>query len=188
MTCESPIDQGDSRSYNITVLLGSHRVKGTRRSRAPVEGTLGFFMFGPRRNLIKFPGGTARWRGWAPSARDCDAVPHVMQGGKPSPAPLNGRKNNAAQVCLRSVVHASMPGACATSSAATTPAVATTSAACCHSPKYQDEGCSDPNANCQHGTRCFPASPGCSFADSAPIGVPVILRCAQAQSMSFRER
>jgi hypothetical protein len=47
-----------------------------------VEGMLGFFMFGPRQ-LIKLPGGTARWRGWAPSARDCDAVPHVLRGGKP---------------------------------------------------------------------------------------------------------
>jgi hypothetical protein len=28
MTYESPIDQGDSRSYSLTVLLGSHRVKG----------------------------------------------------------------------------------------------------------------------------------------------------------------
>jgi hypothetical protein len=152
MTCESPIDQGDSRSYSITVLLGSHRVKGTRRSRAPVEGTLGFFMFGPRRNLIKLPRGTPRSRGWAPSARDCDAVPHVLRG-RPSPAPLNGRKNNAAQVCLRSVVHASMPGACATSSAATTPAVSTTSAACCHSPNTKTKAAAIPMpiVNMVHG-------------------------------------
>jgi hypothetical protein len=53
MTCESPIDQGDSRSYSLTVLLGSHRVKGTRRSRAPVEGLLGFFMFEPRETNLR---------------------------------------------------------------------------------------------------------------------------------------
>jgi hypothetical protein len=47
MTCETPIDLGDSRSYSITVLLGSHRFKGREEAGLSVEGGLGFFMFAP---------------------------------------------------------------------------------------------------------------------------------------------
>src|SRR5258708_20737460 len=42
---------------------------------------------GSKPDLIKLPGGTARWRGWAPSARDCDAVPHVLRRNPPSSRP-----------------------------------------------------------------------------------------------------
>jgi hypothetical protein len=46
MTCESPIDQGDSRSYSLTVLLGSHRVKGHEGAERLCKGMLGFFTCG----------------------------------------------------------------------------------------------------------------------------------------------
>lgn len=47
MTCETPIDLGDSRSYSITVLLGSHRFKGHEGAELSMQGGLGFFMFAP---------------------------------------------------------------------------------------------------------------------------------------------
>jgi len=65
MTCESPIDQGDSRSYNITVLLGSHRVKGHEGAERLSRERSAFSC--PRETATR---GTARWRGWPASARD----------------------------------------------------------------------------------------------------------------------
>jgi hypothetical protein len=59
MTCETLIDQGDSRSYCIAVRLGSHRVKrDTKGPSLSLEGGLGFFM--PPRSKSN-PRGTARW-------------------------------------------------------------------------------------------------------------------------------
>jgi hypothetical protein len=68
MTCESPIDQGDSRSYNITVLLGSHRFKGHEGAGLSVEGGSAFSCLPPQTNQTR--GGPQRWNGWPASASD----------------------------------------------------------------------------------------------------------------------
>jgi hypothetical protein len=62
-------------------LWTSHRVKGTRRSRAPAKVLLGFFMLVPR-EANQTHGGTARWLGWASSTRDRIAVPPRFAGRK----------------------------------------------------------------------------------------------------------
>jgi hypothetical protein len=79
MTCESPIDRGDSRSYSITLLFGSHRVKGHERAGLSVEGGSAFSCF-PRKSS-QTHGGTARWRGWPSSARETRPFPHVLRSG-----------------------------------------------------------------------------------------------------------